>query len=57
MKKVVVLGSGLVGSTIALDLVSDYDVTSVDSNPDHLKPLSDKKVNTITLDLASDSEI
>jgi len=57
MKKVIVLGTGLVGSTIAVDLAKDYNVTSVDSNSNRLKPLADKKINTIGADLSSQSEI
>ena len=57
MKKVVVLGAGLVGSTIAVDLAEDYNVTSVDLNSNRLKSLSDKKIKTIVADLSSPSEI
>ena len=57
MKKVIILGAGLIGSTIAADLVKDYDVTSVDSNSNRLKPLADIKIDTITADLSSQSEI
>lgn len=57
MKKIVVLGAGLVGSTIALDLAGDYKVTSVDSNSERLKPLSTKKTNTLVADLSSPAEI
>jgi lysine 6-dehydrogenase len=57
MKKVVVLGAGLVGSTIAVDLTEDFSVTSVDSNSNRLKPLADKKINTIVADLSSQTEI
>ena len=57
MKKVVVLGAGLVGRTIALELSKGYNVTAVDANSDQLKNLSDKKINTLKADLSSDSEI
>ena len=57
MKKVVVLGAGLVGRTIAIELSKDYQVTAVDANSDQLKNLSDKKINTLKADLSSDSEI
>jgi len=57
MKKVIVLGAGLIGRTIALDLSKDYNVTSVDSNPDRLNSLKAKKINTLTADLSSDTEI
>jgi len=57
MKKVIVLGAGLVGRTIAIELSKDYQVTAVDSNSKQLKNLSDKKINTLKADLSSDSEI
>jgi len=57
MKKIIVLGAGLVGRTIASELSKDYQVTAVDSNSDHLNNLSDKKINTLKADLSSDSEI
>lgn len=57
MKKIVVLGAGLVGRTIALELSKDYQVTAVDSNITPLKNLKDKKIKKIKANLSSDSEI
>lgn len=57
MKKVVVLGAGLVGRTIALELSKDYQVTSVDSNFKRLKDLNNKNIKTLKADLSSDSAI
>jgi len=57
MKKVVVLGAGLVGRTIAIELSKDYQVTAVDSNPDRHNSLASKKINFLKADLSSDSEI
>ena len=57
MKKIIILGAGLIGSTIAFDLSKDYLVTAVDSNHNQLKTLSDKKIKTIVTDLSSNSEI
>jgi lysine 6-dehydrogenase len=57
MKKVVVLGAGLVGRTIAIELSKDYQVTAVDTNPVRLKNLKAKKIKTQKADLSSDSEI
>lgn len=57
MKKVIILGAGLIGSTIAADLVKNYDVTSVDSNSNRLKLLADKKINTIVTDLSSENSV
>lgn len=57
MKKIVILGAGLVGSTIAVDLAEDYNITSVDLNSNRLISLADKKIKTIVADLSSPSEI
>ena len=57
MKKIIVLGAGLVGRTIARELSNDYYVTSVDSNTSRLKTLEDKKINTFAAYLSSPSEI
>ncbi|MCW8810221.1 MAG: saccharopine dehydrogenase NADP-binding domain-containing protein [Ignavibacteriaceae bacterium] len=57
MKKIIILGTGLIGSTIAFDLTNDYLVTAVDSNSHRLKTFADKKTNTILADISSDSEI
>jgi len=57
MKRIIVLGAGLVGRTIARELSNDYYVTSVDSNISQLKSLTDKKINTLETDLSSSSEI
>jgi lysine 6-dehydrogenase len=57
MKKVVILGAGLVGRTIALELSKDYQVTAVDTNSVRLKELNDRKIKTLKADLSSDSGI
>jgi len=57
MKKVVILGVGLVGRTIAIDLSKDYKVTAVDSNADRHKSFASKNINFLKADLSSDSEI
>jgi saccharopine dehydrogenase-like NADP-dependent oxidoreductase len=57
MKKIIVLGAGLVGRTIAIELSRDYQVTSVDANSGHLKNLKNRKIKTLKADLSSDSEI
>ena len=57
MKKVAVLGAGLVGRTIAVELSADYQVLAVDSNTSRLKYLKDKKIKTIKTDLSTDTEI
>jgi saccharopine dehydrogenase-like NADP-dependent oxidoreductase len=57
MKKVVILGAGLVGRTIAIELSKDYQITAVDTNPVQLKELKDRKIKTLKTDLSSDSGI
>jgi lysine 6-dehydrogenase len=57
MKKIVVLGAGLVGRTISLELSKDYLVTAVDTNPVRLKELKEKKIKALKADLSSDSGI
>ena len=58
MKKIVVLGAGLVGKAIAIDLAKSFDVTSVDINPTNLERLSkDFKIKTILTDLSEQGEI
>ena len=52
MKKVVVLGAGLVGSVIAKDLSKSFKVTSVDLDPQALKPLKKKGIDTISSDIS-----
>lgn len=51
-KNIVVLGAGLVGSAIALDLSKDHNVTSVDYSEDALAKLRKKGVNTVVKDLS-----
>jgi saccharopine dehydrogenase-like NADP-dependent oxidoreductase len=55
MKKVIVLGGGMVGSAIAADLCNEFDVTIADKNEpglEYLKTLY--PVKTITSDLTED---
>lgn len=57
-KKIVVLGAGQVGRTIAIDLCSDYDVVSADINKENLELLkSSHPVSTVCTDLGNSSEI
>jgi saccharopine dehydrogenase-like NADP-dependent oxidoreductase len=55
-KKVIVLGAGLVGSVMAIDLQAYFKVTSVDINEKTLEKLKQKGINTIVADL-SDSKV
>ena len=51
MKNIIVLGAGRVGSAIALDLVSRYNVTAVDINVKQLDFLEEKNIKTKSVDL------
>jgi len=58
MKKIVVLGAGQVGRTIAADLCKDYSVSSVDASAENLHILAEKfPVTTQKADLSDESEI
>lgn len=50
MKKVVVLGAGLVGKAMAIDLARKYDVTSFDINEEALQFLQQQGVKTKRVD-------
>ncbi len=54
MNKIAVLGAGMVGSAIAIDLAKHHDVTSIDISEDALSQLNtkDKKIKTIKSDLS-----
>jgi len=56
--KIVILGSGMVGRAIAIDLAERYDVTSVDMNKDALNRLNlNKEIKTIQSDLSNSENI
>jgi lysine 6-dehydrogenase len=58
MEKIIVLGSGMVGSAIAIDICHEFEVSSVDLNPENLKFLSDKfPIKSIEADLSNNDEI
>jgi lysine 6-dehydrogenase len=59
MSKIIVLGAGLVGSAIAIDLAHKHDVTLSDINKGVLNNLKLKHgcLNTKELDVTSDSEL
>jgi saccharopine dehydrogenase-like NADP-dependent oxidoreductase len=56
-KKIVVLGAGLVGKAMAIDLAKDYDVTSVDINEEALKSLQALGINTQKTDLSDQKQL
>jgi lysine 6-dehydrogenase len=58
MKKVVVLGAGLVGGPIALDLAKDFEVMVADINQDALRKLENVAgIKTIVADLSEPQNI
>ena len=58
MKKVSVLGAGMVGKAIAIDLQKSFEVTSYDINEDNLKFLSEKHgIKTKKADLSAAEKI
>lgn len=58
MEKVIVLGAGLVGKAIAIDLSANYNITSVDISEDNLRKLkSHPAINTREMDLSRKENI
>ena len=58
MKRIVVLGAGLVGKAIAVDLAKSFDVTTVDINHTSLEKLSNfTNIKTKLTDLSEEGEI
>lgn len=52
MKKIVVLGSGMVGRVLAADLAANFEVTAVDVNPANLDGLGKTPVKRLRADLS-----
>jgi len=52
MKKVIVLGAGLVGKVIAADLSKDYEVTIADFSETALKELKESRLQTVVFDFS-----
>jgi lysine 6-dehydrogenase len=52
-KKVVVLGAGLVGKVMAIDLAKNFDVTSVDISESALAELKDHGIKTQAVDFSN----
>jgi len=58
MKKIIVLGGGMVGSVIAADLCNEYDVTISDKSTQILEQLKNQyKINTVVWDLSKDLDL
>ncbi|MFO8023121.1 MAG: saccharopine dehydrogenase C-terminal domain-containing protein [Perlabentimonas sp.] len=55
--KIIVLGAGMVGRAIALDLAHNFNITSVDINQDNLNQLPTGSIATINKDLSKIDEI
>ncbi len=51
-KKVIVLGAGLVGKAMAIDLAKDFDVTAADINEEALKSLPQYGIQTFQFDFS-----
>jgi lysine 6-dehydrogenase len=56
-KKIIVLGAGLVGKAIALDLSKNFEVTSVDINEEALQALQSRGVKTHRLDFSDQAQL
>jgi lysine 6-dehydrogenase len=54
MKKIIVLGAGLVGGAIALDLKSRFDVTAADASAQALEKLKKAGIRTFQADLSDE---
>lgn len=58
MKKIIVLGAGMVGSAIAIDLSQNFEVTSIDIDREALDRLSRKhNIKTIQSDIAQSENL
>jgi len=58
MKKIIVLGGGMVGSAIAADLCNDYDVTISDKDAKRLEDLENlNNLNTIVWDFSKELDL
>ncbi len=53
MSKIIVLGTGLVGSVIAMDLAKDYDITAVDIKAEAHKNLHGQNIKFIEQDISN----
>ena len=51
-KEIIVLGSGLVGKAMALDLANDFNVTATDLNQEALNAFKNTNVKTLQLDFS-----
>ena len=56
-KKVIVLGAGLVGKAIAVDLATDFEVTAADINEGALQMVGAEGISTLRLDISQYEEL
>ncbi len=52
MKKIIVLGAGLVGKAMAIDLSKNFDVTSADFNEGALTSVAEHRIKTLQFDFS-----
>src|SRR5690606_32820398 len=57
MKNVVVLGAGMVGSAMAIDMKKNFNVTAVDVSEERLSKLSAAGINTRKADLSNEEQV
>src|SRR5882724_3949280 len=57
MKKIIVLGAGLVGKAMAIDLAKNYDVTSADFSDAALSEVAAHKIKIQKIDFSNLSEL
>lgn len=58
MKKIIVLGAGMVGSAMAIDLSKKHEVASVDLNQEALKNLSrNYNIKTVSADVTDENKL
>jgi lysine 6-dehydrogenase len=57
MSKIIVLGAGMVGRAMALDLSKKHNVTSTDRSEKALKSIGNPKVKTIEIDLSDTKKL
>ena len=59
MSKIIVLGSGMVGSAMALDLANDHSVSIADINVKSLEKTKERNdaIKTVKLDVSIDTDL
>jgi saccharopine dehydrogenase-like NADP-dependent oxidoreductase len=57
MSKIIVLGAGMVGRAMALDLAKKHYVTSADKSKEALASIGNKKIKTIVADLSDTKKL